>query len=96
MHLTRATVLARLKRPEAALALLDEPEAERRRHAAKLGPAELSEKGRLLDQLGRHDEAFAAFDAGKKRALEFGARPYLADAASDLAARNAAFSPSAG
>jgi tetratricopeptide (TPR) repeat protein len=91
VHLTRATVLARLKRPEAALALLDEPEAEAGDKRPRLGPAELSEKGRLLDQLGRHDEAFAAFDAGKKRALEFGARPYLADAARELAARNAGF-----
>jgi tetratricopeptide (TPR) repeat protein len=92
VQLTRATVLARLKRPEAALALLDEEgEASGTEMRSKLGPAELSEKGRLLDQLGRHDEAFAAFDAGKKRALEFGARPYLADAARDLAARNAAF-----
>jgi tetratricopeptide (TPR) repeat protein len=82
VHLTRATVLARLKRPEAALALLDEPEAEAGDARPRLGPAELSEKGRLLDQLGRHDEAFAAFDAGKKRALEFGARPYMAEAAS--------------
>ncbi len=91
VHLTRATVLARLKRPEAALALLDEPEAAAGDARPRLGPAELSEKGRLLDQLGRHDEAFAAFDAGKKRALEFGARPYLADAAAELVARNAGF-----
>jgi tetratricopeptide (TPR) repeat protein len=91
VHLTRATVLARLKRPEAALALLDEPEAEAGDKRPRLGPAELSEKGRLLDQLGRHDEAFAAFDAGKKRALEYGARPYLAEAARELAARNAGF-----
>jgi len=97
VHLTRATVLARLKRPEEALALLHEPETaetggdDTATPRAKLGPAELSEKGRLLDQLGRHDEAFAAFDAGKKRALEFGARAYLADAAAELAARNTGF-----
>jgi tetratricopeptide (TPR) repeat protein len=81
VHLTRATVLARQKKTAAALAILDEPEG------AKLGPAELSEKGRLLDQLGRYDEAFAAFDTAKKRALELGARAYLADAAAELAAR---------
>jgi len=92
VQLARATVLARLKRPEAALALLDAGHATGGEEIqSKLGPAELSEKGRLLDQLGRYDEAFAAYDAGKKRALEFGARPYLADAARDLAARNAAF-----
>ncbi len=91
VQLTRATVLARLKRPEAALALLDERRQVPGDKKAQLGPAELSEKGRLLDQLGRHDEAFAAYDSGKKRALEFGARPYLADAARDLAARNIGF-----
>jgi tetratricopeptide (TPR) repeat protein len=91
VHLTRATVLARLKRPEAALALLDAPEVETADARPKLGAAELSEKGRLLDQLGRHDEAFAAFDAGKKIALEYGARAYMADAARELAARNAGF-----
>jgi tetratricopeptide (TPR) repeat protein len=81
VHLTRATVLARQKKTAAALKILDEPEG------AKLGPAELSERGRLLDQLGRYDEAFAAFDTAKKRALELGARAYLADAAAELAAR---------
>ncbi|HUW79698.1 MAG TPA: tetratricopeptide repeat protein, partial [Acidocella sp.] len=84
VHLTRATVLARQKKTEAALAILHEPEGI---ETAKitLGPSELSEKGRLLDQLGRYDEAFMAFDAAKKRALEFGARPYMAEAAADLA-----------
>jgi tetratricopeptide (TPR) repeat protein len=83
LRLTRATVLARQKQPEAALALLQEPEAGE----SRLGPAELSEKGRLLDRLGRYDEAFAAFDAAKKRAVAAGARIYLADEAADLAAR---------
>ncbi len=93
VHLTRATVLARMKRTEAALALLDAPDHAPADASArpKLGAAELSEKGRLLDQLGRHDEAFAAFDAGKRRALELGARRYLADAAREMTARNAGF-----
>jgi Tfp pilus assembly protein PilF len=103
VHLTRATVLARQKKTEAALAILHEPEmAEPSAEAGaapedeaqsplglklKLGPAELSEKGRLLDQMGRYDEAFVAFDTAKKRAVKMGARTYMADAASDLAAR---------
>jgi tetratricopeptide (TPR) repeat protein len=93
VHLARATVLARLKRPEQALVLLHEPEFadESGMPRSKLGPAELSEKGRLLDQLGRHDEAFACFDLAKKRALEFGARSYMAEAAAELAARNTGF-----
>ncbi|WP_298282830.1 tetratricopeptide repeat-containing sulfotransferase family protein [Acidocella sp.] len=87
MQLTRATVLSRLKRHDEALAILHEPEDGRLR----LGPAELSEKGRLLDQLGRHDEAFACFAQGKALALELGARPYMAEAAADMAARLKSF-----
>ncbi len=87
VQLTRATVLARLKRRPEALAILHEPEDGRLR----LGPAEMSEKGRLLDQMGRYDEAFACFVTGKRRALELGARPYMAEAAVDLAARLAGF-----
>jgi tetratricopeptide (TPR) repeat protein len=83
VHLTRATVLARQKKTEAALAILDKPEAT----GPRLGPSELSEKGRLLDQLGRYDEAFTAFDTAKKRAVEMGARTYLAEPAADLAGR---------
>jgi len=87
VHLTRATVLARQKKMAEALAILHEPEGEADEAAPKvrLGPSELSEKGRLLDQLGRYDEAFAAFDTAKKRAIEFGARTYMANAAADLA-----------
>jgi tetratricopeptide (TPR) repeat protein len=83
VHLTRATVLARQKKTADALKILDEPEGAKTR----LGPAELSEKGRLLDQLGQYDEAFACFDTAKKRALDLGARPYMAEAAAELAAR---------
>ncbi len=86
VHLTRATVLARQKKTEAALAILHEPEAlDGETPKIRLGPSELSEKGRLLDQLGRYDEAFAAFDTAKKRAVEFGARTYMEHAAADLA-----------
>ncbi|HQT38346.1 MAG TPA: sulfotransferase [Acidocella sp.] len=87
VQLTRATVLSRLKRTDEALAILHEPAAAEGAPAIKLGPAELSEKGRLLDQLGRYDEAFEAFDTAKKRAVEFGARTYLAEAATDLVTR---------
>ncbi len=83
VQLTRATVLARQKDTAAALAILHEPEDGR----VKLGPSEMSEKGRLLDQMGRHDEAFACFQAGKMRALEMGARGYMEEAAGEQAAR---------
>ncbi|MDE2239916.1 MAG: sulfotransferase [Rhodospirillales bacterium] len=83
MQLARATVLSRLKRNEEALAILDHPEKDGR----QLGPSELSEKGRLLDQMGRYDEAFACFDQGKKTALERGGRAYMEEAALDMATR---------
>ncbi len=37
---------------------------------ARLGPNELLEKGRLLDQLGRYDDAWAAFAEGKRLGRE--------------------------
>jgi tetratricopeptide (TPR) repeat protein len=83
VQLTRATVLARQKRTDEALRILEAPEGLKLR----LGPAELSERGRLLDELGRHDEAFALFEAGKRRAAESGARQYMAETATDLVTR---------
>ena len=83
MRLTRATLLARLGQHEAALPLLNALE----QGGGQLGPSELSEKGRLLERMGLHDEAFACFDDGKKRALAAGARPYMAAQAGDLVAR---------
>jgi tetratricopeptide (TPR) repeat protein len=91
VQLTRATVLSRMKKTDEALKILHEPEAADGGKVVMLGPAELSEKGRLLDQLGRYDEAFEAFDTAKKRALEFGARPYMADVAGELVARLKSF-----
>ncbi len=81
VRLARATCLEREGRAEAALALLETGEA------AALGATEWSQKGRLLDRLGRHAAAFAAFTAGKARARELGAPRYLAPAAEDLARR---------
>ena len=52
-----------------------------------LGPTELSEKGRLLDQLDRHDEAWAAFTEGKRLAREYTGNVYLDQVAGDLVAR---------
>ncbi|GAA5266027.1 hypothetical protein ACOSOMT5_P2454 [Acidiphilium sp. MT5] len=82
LGLTRATILARQGETEAAI--------ERLRglgESGTLGPAELSEHGRLLDRVGRYDEAFAKYDAGKKRALELGARKYMEEVAQDMANR---------
>ncbi|MBP2293329.1 tetratricopeptide repeat-containing sulfotransferase family protein [Azospirillum rugosum] len=79
-----AALLARRGDPEQALAVLDT--------AAKRGadPDALLEKGRILDQMGRHDEAFAAFAAGKALLRRAGHR-YAEEEAVDLIARLAAF-----
>jgi Flp pilus assembly protein TadD len=98
--LTRAILLGRMKRPDEALALLDRPTPAADKEAAPaaqastmasapigLGPTELSEKGRLLDQLERHDEAWAAFTEGKRIAREMSGNVYLDQLANDMIAR---------
>ena len=85
--LLRATVLGRLRDAPAALALLDGMAAGQ----ATLGPGEWLEKGRLLDQMGRYDEAFAAFDEGKRRLRDISGHAYLADHAAAAIARRRNF-----
>ncbi|WP_459697412.1 tetratricopeptide repeat-containing sulfotransferase family protein [Acidisoma sp. C75] len=65
LRLIRATLLGRTGQGEAAIALLDALGETREQG---LGAAELLEKGRLLDKLGRHADAWAAFATGKERA----------------------------
>ena len=83
--LTRAIVLGRMRRYDAAIALLDSLAA--RIEGGRLGPNELLEKGRLLDQMGHHDEAFAAFLEGKAMARELSGNAYLDQQASQMVAR---------
>jgi len=52
-----------------------------------LGANELLEKGRLLDRIGRYDEAFAAFAEGKRLAREVTGLGYLEEHATQLANR---------
>jgi Tfp pilus assembly protein PilF len=93
--LTRAVLLGRMKHPDDALALLDgqapapaaQPDAPAAAMASApigLGPTELSEKGRLLDQLARHDEAWAAFVEAKRLAREYTGNAYLDQFAGDM------------
>ncbi|MBC7634774.1 MAG: sulfotransferase [Acetobacteraceae bacterium] len=49
--------------------------------------AGLMEKGRLLDRMGRHDDAFAAWTDGKARLREVTGQAYLADYAANQANR---------
>jgi tetratricopeptide (TPR) repeat protein len=83
--LARAVTLGRMRRHEAALAVLDRIAALSR--DGSLGPAELLEKGRLLDRMGRFDDAWAAFTEGKRRAREASGQAYLADHAHQLGQR---------
>jgi tetratricopeptide (TPR) repeat protein len=83
--LLRAVLHGRTGDTEAALAVLDRLAGER--GDAGLGPEELLEKGRLLDRSGRYDDAFAAFDAGKRRTRDLSGHAYRGAEAQALAAR---------
>jgi tetratricopeptide (TPR) repeat protein len=87
--LERAVLYGRLKDYDKALITLDE--IERRRAGRGLGPVEASEKGRLLDKIGRHKEAFAAFVEAKRTLREITGLEYRADEAEALARRLKAF-----
>ena len=73
VRLTRAVLLGRMRKYDEALALIDSSVND----TTKLGPNELLEKGRLLDQVARYDDAWAAFDEGKRLARELSGQKYL-------------------
>jgi tetratricopeptide (TPR) repeat protein len=77
--MARAVLHGRTKNYESAIAILDE--IERAPDGGGLGPVEWSDKGQLLDKMGRYDEAFAAFDAGKRTLRQMTGQSYLADEA---------------
>ena len=87
--LSRAVLLGRMKRHDAALAVLDR--LAQQASDGRLGPNELSEKGRLLDQMGRYDDAFAAFAEGKRLVRTLSGHVYQDAAAADLIGRLAGF-----
>lgn len=85
--LARVVLLRRTGHHQQALAMLD---AIARTGASigpggGLGPDELLEKGAVLDRLGRHDEAFAAFQSAKRMASATLGHGYLAEPAQALA-----------
>jgi tetratricopeptide (TPR) repeat protein len=73
VRLTKAVLLGRMRQYDEALAVIDSLATGETR----LGPNELLEKGRLLDQLGRYDDAWAAFAEGKRLARELAGQVYL-------------------
>ncbi|MGI8840970.1 MAG: tetratricopeptide repeat protein, partial [Caulobacteraceae bacterium] len=87
--LSRAVLHVRKRAYEKALSELDAVAAQRT--DGVLGPSELLEKGRLLDQMGRYDDAFAAFVEGKRLVREVSGTRYMAEYAAGLAARLTAF-----
>ena len=85
IRLSRAILHGRTKDFASAVAILDA--IERAPEGGGLGPMEWTEKGQLLDKMGRYEEAFAAYDAGKRTLRAATGQSYLADEASGLVAR---------
>ena len=86
IQLSRAVVYGRTRAYGQALAVLDAI-AGQKGDGAGLGANELLEKGRLLDKMGRYEEAFAAFSEGKRLCREVSGLNYLADAAQQMTER---------
>jgi tetratricopeptide (TPR) repeat protein len=80
--LSRAVVYGRSRDYSRALAVLDSLAAKS--GESGLGANELLEKGRLLDQMGRYDEAWEAFVEGKRRCREQGGLVYRDEMALQL------------
>jgi tetratricopeptide (TPR) repeat protein len=89
IQLTRAVIHGRKREFDKALTLLDS--MKRPAGAEQLGTEELMEKGRLLDKVGRYDEAFAAY-AESKRLVRTGTnQTYLDEPANNLITRLRSF-----
>jgi tetratricopeptide (TPR) repeat protein len=89
LELQRAVLYGRTKDYDKAIAALDTLQS--RRGERGLGPLEWSQKGLLLDGMGRHAEAFAAFAEGKRVLREMTGQTYLAEEAEGLVKRLAEF-----
>ena len=85
--LSAAVLAGRVGARDKAVSALDEIE----RRAGGLGPLEWSEKGQLLDRMGRFDEAFAAFAESKRTLRALTGQAYLAEEARAHAERLRSF-----
>ena len=83
--LARAAVYGRKRDHDGALAQLDR--LAEKSGADGLGANELLEKGRLLDQMGRYDEAWEAFVEGKRLCRERAGLVYRDEGAQQLIER---------
>jgi tetratricopeptide (TPR) repeat protein len=89
IQLARAVLHGRRQEYGKALAILDamkRPKADQ-----PLGADELMEKGRLLDKVGRYDEAFAAYAESKRLVRAATGHEYMDGAAENLFGRLKAF-----
>jgi tetratricopeptide (TPR) repeat protein len=87
--LQRAILHGRVKAYDQALAALED--IEQRREGGGLGPIEWSEKGQLLDRMGRYVEAFVAFSEAKRSLRALTGQTYMAEEAASLVGRLTAF-----
>jgi tetratricopeptide (TPR) repeat protein len=88
VKVARATLLAREGKLANALAELGTEKAEGGDVAdARLDSNMLLEKGRILDKLARYDDAFACFEAAKRRAREIAGKRYLEREAREMVDR---------
>ncbi|HZR72518.1 tetratricopeptide repeat-containing sulfotransferase family protein [Bradyrhizobium sp.] len=90
LRVARSTLVAREGNLAAALAELGSDStgaANSAAVAAHADPNALLEKGRILDRLGRYDEAFACFDEAKRLAREIVGKSYLDQQAREIADR---------
>jgi tetratricopeptide (TPR) repeat protein len=90
LRVARATLHAREGKLAAALAELEsDPGGDEKGTSTgvRSDSNELLEKGRILDRLGRYDEAFACFDEAKRLAREITGKRYLDQQAREIADR---------
>jgi Flp pilus assembly protein TadD len=90
LRVARATLLAREGKLAAALAELERDPGGNENGAstgARSDSNALLEKGRILDRLGRCEEAFACFDEAKRLAREITGKRYLDHQAREIADR---------
>lgn len=88
LRVARATLLAREGKLAAALSELEQDPGGNENGAsagARSDSNALLEKGRILDRLGRYDEAFACFDEAKQLASEITGKFYLDHQAQEIA-----------
>ncbi len=91
LRLTRAVVQGRMGDTATALATLGDASPPELSANEMLSADEMLLKGRLLDRIGRHDDAFAAFDSARAADRAAGKPQYDEAAASGLASRLRSF-----